>query len=297
MGQKAQKRLCETANEKMDPEQLVALLTEVRTQDQPLHQALQHMQQQQAKHQGFVQALTELPQSVAQTVGAATVAATNPARTRGRGKPPPLKNTEIDFVSWARRTENFAVSVHFGARHVLSWAVERESGTVTEAHAATEVVMFLDTLANAGRSAVHSADDFRGGRIVRHPCGLWVRRRLDAWRRLRKRWDLLTTGRARGLFREIFSPGRAKQVEMQGAVERLEDLMRRYTQRRDARNGQRHTFAEDIKMAALEALLPEELERHWKLQRSRLDTCQKLREEVVFYAEARGYVAPNLGQV
>ena len=73
--------------------------------------------------------------------------------------------------------------------------------------------------------------------------------------------------------------------------------MRRYTQRRDARNGQRHTLAEDIRMAALEALLPEELERHCQLQRSRLDTNQKLREEVVLYAEARGYVAPKLGQV
>ena len=57
--------------------------------------------------------------------------------------------------------------------------------------------------------------------------------------------------------------------------------MRRYTQRR----------------AALEALLPEELERHCQLQRSRLDTYQKLREEVVLYAEARGHVAPKLGQV
>ena len=116
---------------------------------------------------------------------------------------------------------------------------------------------------------------------------------LEAWRRLHKRWDPLTTGRARGLLREILSPGRAKLVLLQGAVERLEDLMRRYTQRRDARNGQRHTLAEDIRMAALEALLPKELERHCQLQRSRLDTYQKLREEVVLYAEARGYVAPS----
>ena len=120
---------------------------------------------------------------------------------------------------------------------------------------------------------------------------------LEAWRRLHKRWDPLTTGRARGLLREILSLGRAKLVELQGAVERLEDLMRRYTQSRDARNGQRHTLAEGIRMAALEALLPEEFERHCQLQRSRLDTYQKLREEVVLYAEARGYVAPKLGQV
>ena len=50
-------------------------------------------------------------------------------------------------------------------------------------------------------------------------------------------------------------------------------------------------------MAALEALLPKELDRHCQHQRSRLDTYQKLREEIVLYAEARGYVAPKLGQV
>ena len=127
--------------------------------------------------------------------------------------------------------------------------------------------------------------------------GSGSREGLEAWRRLHKRWDPLTTGRARGLLREILSPGRAKLVEFQGAVERLEDLMRCRTQRRDARNGQRHTLAEDIRMGVSEALLPEELERHCQFQRSRLDTYQKLRKEVVLYAEAKGYVAPKLGQV
>ena len=49
-------------------------------------------------------------------------------------------------MSWARRTENFVASAHPGARDVLTWAVERESAAVTEAHAATEVVVPLDTL-------------------------------------------------------------------------------------------------------------------------------------------------------
>eukprot|EP00971_Amphidinium_carterae_P133980 2654880-Amphidinium_carterae.1 len=42
-------------------------------------------------------------------------------------------------------------------------------------------------------------------------------------------------------------------------------------------------------MASLEALLPEDLEKHVQLQRARLDTYAKLREEVVLYAEARGF--------
>ena len=84
-------------------------------------------------------------------------------------------------------------------------------------------------------------------------------------------------------------------AELQGAVEFLEYLMKRYTQRRDARSGQRHTLEQNIRMAALEALLPEELERHCQLQRSRLDTYENLRKEVVLCAE--GYVAPRRGQV
>ena len=171
----------------MDPEQIVAQLAKLRTQNQQLHQALQQVQQQQSQQQGLVQALSDLPQSLAQTVGAAVLAAASPARTnptlvdtKGLGKPPPLKTTESEFVSWARRTENFVVSVHPGARDVLTWTVERGSATVTEAHAATEVVMPLDTLrmlADQGRQIVHSADDPRGRRIVRHPRGLWIGRR------------------------------------------------------------------------------------------------------------------------
>ena len=90
-------------------------------------------------------------------MGAAVTAATEPASrakatlvdTKGLGKPPPLKNTENDFVSWARRTENFVVSMHQGAREVLTWAVEREAGmlaTVSEANSAAEVLMPLETV-------------------------------------------------------------------------------------------------------------------------------------------------------
>ena len=78
---------------RMDPEQLVAQLAELRTQNQQLHQPLQQVQQQQSQQQGLVQALSDLPQSLAQTVGAAVLAAASPARatptldTKGLGKP------------------------------------------------------------------------------------------------------------------------------------------------------------------------------------------------------------------
>ena len=186
------------------------------------------------------------------------LAAANPARfnpilvdTKGLGKPPPLKNTESEFVSWARHTENFVVSVHPGARDVLTWAVEKESATVAEANAATEVVMPPDTLRMLADQLYTVLMTLVEGESFDILVGSGSGEGLEAWRRLHKRWDPLTTGRARGLLREILSPGRAKLVELQGAVERLEDLMRRHTQRRDARNGQRHTLAEDIRMATV----------------------------------------------
>ena len=216
----------------MDPEQPVAQLTELRTQNQQLHQALQQMQRQQTQQQGLVQPLTDLPQSLAQTVGAAVMAATNPARanptlvdTRGLGKPPLVKEPESDFVSWARRTENFVVSVHPGARDVLTWAVERES--TTEANAATVVVMLLDTVRMLADQMYTVLMTLVEGASLDILVGSGSGEGPEDWRRLHKCWDSLTTGRARGLLREILSHGRAKLVELQGAVERLEDLMRR----------------------------------------------------------------------
>ena len=188
------------------------------------------------------------------------------------------------------------MSVHLGARDVLALAVERESATVTEVNAATEVAMPLDTLRMLADQLYTVLMTLEEGESFDILVGSGSGEGLDSWRCLHKRWDTLTTGRARGLPSEILAPGRAKLVELQRAVELLEDLMIRYTQRRDAWNGQRHALAEDVRMAALEALLPEELERHCQLQWSRLDTYQKLREEVVSHAEARGYVAPKLGK-
>eukprot|EP00971_Amphidinium_carterae_P181993 3611521-Amphidinium_carterae.1 len=70
----------------------------------------------------------------------------------------------------------------------------------------------------------------------------------ETWRRLHRRWDLLTTGRAKGLLSEILTPGRAKLAELQSAVECLECLMRRFCMSLDTQTGLRHTLAADIRM-------------------------------------------------
>ena len=58
--------------------------------------------------------------------------------------------------------------------------------------------------------------------------------------------------------------------------------MRRYEQRRDGK-GLRHQLAEDIKQASLEALLPEDLEKHVQMNRAWLANYEELRLEIITY--------------
>ena len=108
-------------------------------------------------------------------------AATNPARasptlldTKCLGKPPP---TEGEFVSWARRTENFVV-----------WAVERESATVREVNAATEILMPLDTLRMLADEQYTVQMTLVEGESFDILVGSGPGEGLEAWRRLHKRW-------------------------------------------------------------------------------------------------------------
>ena len=84
---------------------------------------------------------------------------------------------------------------------------------------------------------------------------------------------------------EILSPSRAKLLELMGAMERMEDLVRRYCGRRDAQ-GNAHTLADDFRLSSLEALLPDDLEKHVQLNRARLNSYGVL--EIKTYCECRG---------
>ena len=79
-----------------------------------------------------------------------------------------------------------------------------------------------------------------------------------------------------------------KLLELMCAIERMEDLVRRCCGRRDAQ-GNVHTFAEDISMSSLDALLPDDLEKHVQLNRARLSSYGVLREEIKTYCECRGH--------
>ena len=165
----------------MDPEQFVAQLAELRTQNQQLHQALQQVPQQQSQQQSLIQALSDLPQSLAQTVGSAVLAAANPARTnptlvgtKGLGKPPPLKNTEGEFVSWGTTHRELRRECAPWSERRLDVGRGKRIGNSGRSECSNGSRDASGHFANAGRPIVHSADDPCERRIVRHPRGFWI---------------------------------------------------------------------------------------------------------------------------
>ena len=118
---------------------------------------------------------------------------------------------------------------------------------------------------------------------------------FESWRKLHRRYDPYTAGRARSLLWEILSQTQMKLPELMGAIEKTEDHVRRHCTRRDAQVNA-HNLAEDIRMSALEALLPDDLEKHVQLNRARLTSYGVLREEIKTYCGCRGHAARNVRQ-
>ena len=102
---------------------------------------------------------------------------------------------------------------------------------------------------------------------------------LEAWRRLQKRYGP-TGGRKRNLLRTIISPGRCSLLEFQAGIERWETYISRYEKMKDK-------LDDEIKLAGLESLVPEELEKHVILNSNRLRTFEDARLQVVTYVEAK----------
>ena len=104
---------------------------------------------------------------------------------------------------------------------------------------------------------------------------------LEAWRRLQKRYDPTTGGRKRNVLRTIISPGRCSLLELQAGIGRWRSYVSRYEKRL------KNKMDDEIKLAGLEALVPEELEKHLILNSSRLRTFADARLEIVTYVEAK----------
>ena len=113
---------------------------------------------------------------------------------------------------------------------------------------------------------------------------------LEAWRRLNRRYDPSTGGRKKTLLKHILNPSRVTLDELSGAIEKWTDSVRMYERRKD-RNGDRSAIPDDIKISALEALVPKELEKHMLLNSDMFDTFARAMEGIGAYsmpAQERG---------
>ena len=104
---------------------------------------------------------------------------------------------------------------------------------------------------------------------------------LEARRRLQKRYDPTTGGRKRNLLRTVISPGRCSLLELQAGTERWESYVSRYEKKMKVK------LDDEIKLAGLESLVPEELQKHLILNSTRLRTFQDARVKVVTHVEAK----------
>ena len=104
---------------------------------------------------------------------------------------------------------------------------------------------------------------------------------LEAWRRLQKRDDPTTGGRKRNFLRTIISAGRCSLLELQAGIQRWESHVSRCEKKLEGK------MDDEIKLAGLEALVPEELEKHLILNSNRLRPFEDVRLDVVPYMEAK----------
>ena len=103
----------------------------------------------------------------------------------------------------------------------------------------------------------------------------------EAWRRLQKRYDPTTGGKKRNLLHTNVSPGLFSLLELQAEIESLESYVSRYEKEL------KDKLDDEIKLAGLESLVLEELEKHLILNSDRLRTFEDARLEVVTYVEAK----------
>ena len=219
--------------------------------------------------------------------------------TRGLGKPPSFgrgdsAHLEKDFPTWQRKVKNYVVGVHADMEAALDWAAETPK---TLQGPAGELMLDqtfgeqadendkIEKLLEKNQQLFQILMNLTEAEANDIVCNSGSKG-LEAWRKLARRWDPSTGGRARNMLRFLIAPGRVKLEDLAGSVERWEEKMRRYCNSRD-RRGKKREIPEEIQMAALESMTPVDLESHLQLSQTRLETYEQMRAEVVTYLETR----------
>ena len=208
--------------------------------------------------------------------------------TKGLGKPSTFSGEAEQFLPWRHRMTSYICSVYPDLREVLEWCEEREKSITGEelrrafgdAADALDQVPDLDEKSRELASALQMVTQ-------REPFAIVVNcatNGLEAWRRLSKRYDPATASRKRTMLKTVISPQKQKLETLPQAIEEWMDAVRTYEKRKDS-TGQRAAISDEIKMAALEAMLPQELESHVQLNQARFATFDDLMDEITRFVE------------
>lgn len=205
---------------------------------------------------------------------------------RGLGRPPPFDGTE--WIRWTRKFESYICSASQGFDLVLEWATMQKDiitgemvtaiwsnstevrGNITRM--SSEIYALLMQLVT-GEAFDLVANTNRGNGV-------------EAYRKLARKFDPTTGGRQRNLLRAILQPGRASDETLGLAIERWEEQVNRYEKFKDD-SGQRPKITDDVKIAAVEGMVPLDLEKHLQLNANRMWSFADVREEVQGYIDAK----------
>ena len=214
---------------------------------------------------------------------------------RGLGRPVPFDEKEDKFPGWRRRFENFIVGSYGETfREVLSWTTECEEpisstswdaefGIGSDRDLAGSTVVDLDTKVNQLYAILVSLTEDDSNDII---VGAGDGNGLEAYRLLCRRWDPNLSCRKGNLLKAIIAPARCKYDDLQGTLERWKEQIRRYERRKDD-SGQSRKLDADIKLSALEMMVPTDIENHLTLNKYRLKNFDEALKEVAYILEAR----------
>ena len=181
---------------------------------------------------------------------------------KGLGRPSEFTGNEEDVQQRSKKAEAFFAYVVKESEIMLEWSAEqvtentmKEVGLVATSTNVDRGVPSLEcVLQHMHTSLMALTSDEANDNVAEASC------------RLEKLHDATTGGRKRNVLRTIFSPRRCSLLELQTCIKRSASYVSRYEKKLN------ETSDDEIKLAGLEALVLEELEKHLILNSKRVRT-------------------------
>ena len=241
-----------------------------------MEQVVTQLQQEQFTLRAQVAAESELADAVRAIHNLATAQVRkdtpNLIDVKGLGRPKEFTGREEDFQQWLKKDGGFFCWCDQRVEMMLEWAAEQPTEITTTAmdleFLPTDTnedrgVQNLDFVLQQRHTALKALTSYEANDVVMNSGRIRCRRSGDS------RSDMI---RQQEEGNETFCLGRCSPLELQAGIERWESYVSRYEKKLKDK---------------MEALVPEELEKHLILNSNRLRTFEDARLEVVTYVEAK----------